>query len=99
MVFLKQENLGRRPTTVLTQSSTFRTMTASLANDGNVHTDELRCAHTAPNNTKAWLQVDFGQSYSINNVKIYYRRDGMYCISFLCFFFHKNSRAFTQFIF
>ncbi|XP_065941961.1 multiple epidermal growth factor-like domains protein 6 [Magallana gigas] len=70
------ENLSRRPTTVLTQSSTYNAQTASIANDGDVHTDDLNCAHTAPNNEKAWLQVDFGESYSINNVKIYYRRDG-----------------------
>ncbi|XP_065922235.1 delta and Notch-like epidermal growth factor-related receptor [Magallana gigas] len=70
------ENLSRRPTTVLTQSSTYNGQTASFANDGNLQTDDLNCSHTAPNNTKAWLQVDFGESYSINNVKIYYRRDG-----------------------
>eukprot|EP00105_Crassostrea_gigas_P039592 XP_019923740.1 PREDICTED: cell death abnormality protein 1 [Crassostrea gigas] len=51
-------------------------MTASIANDGNVHTDELHCAHTERYHQKAWLQVDFGQSYSINNVKIYYRKEG-----------------------
>nr|XP_034322513.1 uncharacterized protein LOC105322931 [Crassostrea gigas] len=69
------ENLSRRPTTVLTQSSTYNGQTASFADDGNLKTDDLNCAHTAPNNTKAWLQVDFEESYSINNVYIFYRRD------------------------
>uniref|UniRef100_A0A8W8P080 Fucolectin tachylectin-4 pentraxin-1 domain-containing protein n=1 Tax=Magallana gigas TaxID=29159 RepID=A0A8W8P080_MAGGI len=69
------ENLSRRPTTVLTQSSTYHAQTASIANDGDVQTNEQHCAHTAHNHPKAWLQVDFGQSYSINNVKIYYRKE------------------------
>lgn len=77
MVFFKQENLSRRPTTVLTQSSTYNAQTASIANDGDIQTDEHYCAHTAHNHTKAWLQVDFGQPYIINNVIIHYRREGM----------------------
>lgn len=80
MVFFKQENLSRRPTTVLTQSSTYNAQTASIANDGDVQTDELHCSHTAHNHTKAWLQVDFGQPYMINNVIIYYRREGTYIL-------------------
>lgn len=72
------ENLSRRPTTVLTQSSTYRTYIASKANDGKVQLIlfKFSCAHTAPDRTKAWLQVDLGQSYRINNVKIYYRSEG-----------------------
>ncbi|XP_065922192.1 uncharacterized protein [Magallana gigas] len=70
------ENLSRRPTTVLTQSSTYNAQTASIANDGDVQTDELHCSHTAHNHTKAWLQVDFGQPFMINNVIIHYRREG-----------------------
>nr|XP_034319365.1 uncharacterized protein LOC109617109 isoform X2 [Crassostrea gigas] len=70
------ENLSRRNTTVLTQSSTYRFNIASIANDGDVQTTEPKCAITALNHTKAWLQVDFGQPYIINNVKIYHRREG-----------------------
>uniref|UniRef100_K1QWP7 Uncharacterized protein n=1 Tax=Magallana gigas TaxID=29159 RepID=K1QWP7_MAGGI len=79
------ENLSRRPTTVLTQSSTYHAQTASLANDGDVQTDEQHCVHTANNHTKAWLQVDFGEVHSIHNVKIYHRREGMHCVPFICF--------------
>lgn len=75
-IFL-QENLSRRPTAVLTQSSTYATNIASKANDGKVKLDWTVCAHTATNRRKAWLQVDLGQSYGINNVKIYYRNQGM----------------------
>ena len=70
------ENLSRRGTTTLTQSSTYKTNKASLANDGNKTTTEIYCAHTAPNHTKAWFQVDLGKPYSINSVKIYYRKEG-----------------------
>ncbi|XP_065922302.1 uncharacterized protein [Magallana gigas] len=70
------ENLSRRPTTVLTQSSTYRFNIASIANDGDVQTTEPKCAITVLNPPKAWLQVDFGQPYRINNVKIYPRREG-----------------------
>ncbi|XP_065941969.1 uncharacterized protein [Magallana gigas] len=74
--FEGRENLSRRPTTVLTQSSTYRFNIASIANDGDVQTTEPKCAITALNPPKAWLQVDFGQPYRINNVKIYPRREG-----------------------
>lgn len=77
MVSFLQENLSRRSSTALTQSSIHYINNASIANDGDVQTDFQHCAHTALNQTEAWLQVDFGQSYRINNVKIYYRREGM----------------------
>lgn len=72
------ENLSKRSTTMLAQSSTYRTNIASLANDGNYETTEDFCAHTAPDHDKAWFQVDLGKHYSITSVKIYYRREGMY---------------------
>lgn len=84
MVSFLQENLSRRPTAVLTQSSTYETSIASKANDGKIELDlYTACAHTTLNRRKAWLQVDLGQSYRINNVKIYYRNQGMNCID--CF--------------
>lgn len=70
------ENLCRRPTTVLSQSSTYKINNASLANDGNLQTDYIYCAQTNINETEAWLQVDFGHFYSINNVKIRSRNEG-----------------------
>lgn len=70
------ENLCRRPTTVLSQSSTYKINNASLANDGNLQTDYINCAQTNTNETEAWLQVDFGHFYSINNVKIRSRNEG-----------------------
>lgn len=79
-LFFKQENLSRKPTTVLTQSSTYIGHKASIANDGDVQTFEPHCTHTAPNHAKAWLQVNFGESYNIHNVKIFYRKDGKYFI-------------------
>ncbi|XP_065945112.1 uncharacterized protein [Magallana gigas] len=69
------ENLCRRPTTVLSQSSTYKINNASLANDGNLQTDYIYCAQTNTNETEAWLQVDFGHFYSINNVKIRSRNE------------------------
>lgn len=71
------ENLSRRDTTTLTQSSTYNpNNTASLAKDGDIRTKEHYCAHTAPGSAKAWFQVDLGKPYSINSVKIYYRKEG-----------------------
>lgn len=70
------ENLSRRPTTILTQSSTYYINNASIANDGDIRPDEQHCAQTANNHTKAWLQVDFGEVHRIPNVRIYHRREG-----------------------
>ena len=71
------ENLSRRGTTILTQSSTYSpNNTASLANDGNKTTTEKYCAHTATGHDKAWFQVDLGKPYNIDRVTIYYRREG-----------------------
>lgn len=79
LVSFLQENLSRRPTTVLNQSSIYNINNASLASDGDVQTDERHCAHTEANYGMAWLQVDLGQSYRINNVNIYHRKeDGMH---------------------
>lgn len=76
-LILFQENLCRRPTTLLSQSSTFYSREATLAKDGNLGTYFSKCAHTAMNKTLAWLQVDFGQTYSISSVQIRYRNDGI----------------------
>ncbi|XP_065933952.1 multiple epidermal growth factor-like domains protein 10 [Magallana gigas] len=69
------ENLSRRNTTVLELSSTYDGHGVTLANDGDLALKEWYCSHTDPNRPKAWLQVDLGQSYSISNVKIYYRTE------------------------
>lgn len=57
------------------QSSTFRSYNATLVVDGIRRFTEVHCAHTDLNRTKAWLQVDFGQPYSIKSVSIFYRRE------------------------
>ncbi|XP_062613537.1 receptor-type tyrosine-protein phosphatase T-like, partial [Saccostrea cucullata] len=71
------ENLSRRSTTTLSQSSTYHN--ASRANDGDRSTTENYCAHTASINTnRAWFQVDLGKPYSIKSVNIYYRKEGQW---------------------
>ncbi|XP_052692845.1 multiple epidermal growth factor-like domains protein 10 [Crassostrea angulata] len=74
------ENLSRRSATIISVSSIFESYTTSNANDGNLNTTYIFCSHTDLNQTKAWLQVDLGKPYSINHVKIYYRKDdyGLY---------------------
>uniref|UniRef100_A0A8W8P228 F5/8 type C domain-containing protein n=1 Tax=Magallana gigas TaxID=29159 RepID=A0A8W8P228_MAGGI len=67
------ENLCIRTTTNLSQSSTYNNNTADLANDGKKQTTEVYCAHTAPNHSKAWFQVNLRKPYSIERVQIYYR--------------------------
>lgn len=75
------ENLSRRSTSIISVSSNFQSSTPNKANDGNLNTTSIYCSHTDINQTRAWLQVDLGKSYSINSVKIYYRKDGMHFIS------------------
>lgn len=70
------ENLSRRNSTVLSLSSHFQTQNATLANDGNYSTIGSHCSQTNTNKTIAWLQVDLGVSYSISEVKMYYRKEG-----------------------
>lgn len=76
VIIFSSENLSRRKTTVLSQSSTYTDRYASYANDGDLQTHIEFCAHTAPGHHLAWFQVDLGQEYSIKSVKIYYRREG-----------------------
>lgn len=71
------ENLSRKSTTSVMQSSTLTFHTATLVNDGNNGTTEMYCAHTELNWTKAWLQIDLGHPYSIRSVKIFYRNEGI----------------------
>ncbi|XP_078329710.1 uncharacterized protein LOC144624176 [Crassostrea virginica] len=70
------ENLSRRNTTLITQSSSYHNRNAKFANDGVNATTEFKCAHTALNHTKAWLQVDLGTPFRIRSVVIYYRKEG-----------------------
>lgn len=70
------ENLARQNFTVLTQSSTYYINNATLANDGDLRTTEKYCAHTETGHDKAWFQVDCGNRYNIDSVKIYFRNEG-----------------------
>lgn len=69
------ENLCRRPTTVLTQSSTYPKQGVGFANDGNKRSKARCCSRTADKLPKAWLQVDLGQPFSIKNVQLYFPTD------------------------
>lgn len=77
MLVFYTENLSRRPLTTVSQSSTLKDRLARLINDGDYSTVFESCAHTGYNYYKAWVQVDLGQSYTINSVKIYYRKQGL----------------------
>lgn len=77
----RTENLSRRKTTTVTQSTTFVSDTGfwyntTLANDGQTNTSDSYCGHTATNQAIAWLQVDLGAYYSIHSVKLFYRNEG-----------------------
>ncbi|XP_078330695.1 uncharacterized protein LOC144624670 [Crassostrea virginica] len=69
------ENLSRRRTTRLTQSSTHYGRKASEGNDGVTDTNYVNCAHTTFEKQKAWFQVDLGKSFSIQRIKIYFRKE------------------------
>lgn len=77
MLVFYTENLSRRPLTTVSQSSTLKDRRARLINDGDYSTSYGYCAHTGYNYYKAWVQVDLGQPYTINSVKIYYRIEGL----------------------
>nr|XP_034322511.1 multiple epidermal growth factor-like domains protein 6 [Crassostrea gigas] len=70
------ENLSERSTTIVSQSSTYLSFTASRANDGNLSTTSDSCSHTGLNKAIAWFQVDLGKQFHLSNVKIHYRKDG-----------------------
>lgn len=70
------ENLCIRPTTVLTQSSTYQKHDVDFANDRNKRSEARCCARTDDKHPKAWLQVDLGQPFSIKNVQLYFANDG-----------------------
>ena len=61
---------------MLTQSTTYYINNATVANDGDLRTEEKYCAQTATGHPIAWFQVDFGRPYNIYSVKIYYRKEG-----------------------
>lgn len=84
------DNLSRKPSTIVTQSSTYGNHSATLAKDGIKHTTEKYCSHTGLNRTKAWLQVDLGKKYSISYVKIFYRNEGMFSYTLNILLFIKN---------
>lgn len=74
------DNLSRRRTTTVTQSTTFKSDTdfwynATLAIDGLTNTSDSYCSHTGTDQAIAWLQVDLGAYYSIHSVKLFYRNE------------------------
>lgn len=73
---LLAENLCRRNSTTVSQSSTYEHLKETLAVDGDLRTFYRYCSHTNINQTVAWFQVDLGNPYSISNVQLYYRKDG-----------------------
>ncbi|XP_052692860.1 uncharacterized protein LOC128171168 [Crassostrea angulata] len=75
------ENLCRRPTTVLTQSSTYDKHEADFANDGDVTSIKRFCASTDIKRPKAWLQADLGESFSIKSVKLYFANDDFWILA------------------
>lgn len=78
------DNLSRKNTTNVTQNSIYESHGPTFAVDGIILTKEDDCSHTDVNHSMAWFQVDLGKQYSIKNVKIYYRREGVYfSLSFL----------------
>ncbi|XP_061169368.1 uncharacterized protein LOC133178663, partial [Saccostrea echinata] len=70
------ENLSKKPTTIVSQSSLYEKRKATYANDGNLSTKFRYCAHTAVDQAIAWFQVDLGIPHRIKDIKIYYRREG-----------------------
>lgn len=75
VIIFSSENLSRRPTTTLSQSSTFTDRSTSYANDSDLRTRCGYCAMTDPGHSIVWFQVDLGKEYSIKSVKIYYRKE------------------------
>uniref|UniRef100_A0A8W8P3H3 F5/8 type C domain-containing protein n=1 Tax=Magallana gigas TaxID=29159 RepID=A0A8W8P3H3_MAGGI len=73
---IRYQNLSERSTTIVSQSSTYLSFTASRANDGNLSTTSDSCSHTGLNKAIAWFQVDLGKQFHLSNVKIHYRKDG-----------------------
>lgn len=55
------ENLSRKHTTKVSQSSTYSDYYATRANDGITATNDAYCAHTTLHKPLAWFQVDLGQ--------------------------------------
>lgn len=77
------DNLSRRRTTTVTQSTTFKSDTdfwynATLAIDGLTNTSDSYCSLTGTDQVIAWLQVDLGAYYSIHSVKLFYRNEGKF---------------------
>lgn len=77
-VIVFAENLSRKSSTTVSLSFTFDNRFANFANDGSLKTSYYSCSHTDVNKNIAWFQVDLGEPYSINNVKLYYRKEGKF---------------------
>lgn len=69
-VIVFAENLSRKSSTIVSFSSTFGNRFANVANDGSSTTSHL----TDVNKNIVWFEVDFGEPYSIDNFKLYYRK-------------------------
>lgn len=76
-----EENLSRKPTTTLSQSSTYSNYYATRANDGLTTTSGDYCANTAPNHPLAWFQVDLENSQHMECKNILQKRRYLLCVN------------------
>ncbi|MES1922824.1 hypothetical protein MHBO_004350 [Bonamia ostreae] len=74
--FILAENLSRKNSTIVSQSSTYLTRYANYSNDGKHGTTENECSHTGIGHKKAWFQVDLKEEYSLKSITITYRDEG-----------------------
>lgn len=79
LLLLILENFSRRLIIKLIQSFIYGFLNVDLVNDGVLNIIEKYCVYIVISYIKVWLQVDLGKMFSINNVKIFYRNEGMYC--------------------
>lgn len=70
LVIVLAENLSRKSSTIVSLSSTIGNRFANFASDGSPTTSHL----TDVNKDIVWFEVDLGEPYSINNIKMYYRK-------------------------
>ncbi|XP_061180789.1 uncharacterized protein LOC133189434, partial [Saccostrea echinata] len=76
-VFHCYVNICETTTCEAMQSSIRNGLSAEKVIDGNIEQNENKCSHTAVNKTEpAWVMVDLGKEYQLNNVIIYYRDEG-----------------------
>ncbi|XP_061185079.1 receptor-type tyrosine-protein phosphatase kappa-like [Saccostrea echinata] len=91
------KNLAMKPESYVELSTMLGHNYPARANDGDLRQNILYCSHTDNGQSKAWLRVNLGERYQIQEVKIFYRNSEIKTDRFNNFYIDVSNNTFERY--